>query len=48
LPENIFNKINEQLDEKQKIKLEKEIEKIIRPRKVSIEKVMEKFNELVK
>jgi len=48
LPENIFNKINEQLDEKQKTKLEKEIEKIIRPRKDSIDKVMEKFNELLK
>ncbi|MGB4094733.1 MAG: hypothetical protein WBI08_08950 [Bacteroidales bacterium] len=45
---NIFNKIYEQLDEKQKTKLEKEIEKIIRPRRVSIDKVMSRFNELLK
>lgn len=48
LPENIFNKIKEQLEEEQKTKLEKEKEKIIRLRKDSIEKVMAKFNEIVK
>lgn len=47
LTSDTFDKIINQLDNKQKEKLEKELEKTLRPRKDTVEKIMNKFNEII-
>jgi alpha-amylase len=47
LTRDSFDKIVNQLDKKQKEKLEKELQKTLRPRQDTIDKIMNKFNEII-
>jgi Mg/Co/Ni transporter MgtE len=47
LTKDSFDKIVNQLDKKQKEKLEKELQKTLRPRQDTIDKIMNKFNEII-